>query len=271
MQTQVDVVIPYHEADKHVVLNAATSIIMQVGVSPIIHMVADDCEQVFLDAFTTPIPPTTSLSPNYTQAIGSSLIYHYATPTTLGPYNIVNSLVPLFSTPYIAIQDADDISFITRLAKQLEHLRTHVMTSGAMRQEAIEGYCGQRHLVEPVIYPGVKFPLAPSGRCINSNRTMLKSFFIDQNGFASMLCSGDFQFDCRTAMQIPALPIYHSQEIMGIRYLRPNSLSNSKATGNGSDIRNECAWKVLDTVHQMRTDPTKERSRLLGNLSSLGK
>jgi hypothetical protein len=205
------------------------------------------------------------LHPHTTSLVTS----HYATPFNYGPYNIVNAVVHACNSPYLAIQDADDESLSDRLWKQIAQLQLgFVMTSAAMKQIPVPTYTGTRHLVEPVIYPGERFSAAPLGRCINSTRTMLKQFFIEQNGFASMPCSGDFHFDNRCTFQHPHPPIHASPEILGLRYLRPESLSNNSVTGGGTPIRHAAALRVIEDINTMRANPTLAQSQALGSLSS---
>lgn len=260
----IDVIIPYHQADRHLVCNAVTSILLQTDCSPIIHLVADNCDVTFIKNV---YPVVHGFKPFALESYNHAKILYYSVPAS-GPYNIVNKVLPQCTSHYLALQDADDYSKPRRLSKAINLLNSgYVMVSTAMLQIAATNYTGARHLAEPVIYPGVKFSLAPMGRCINSTRTMLRSFFVEQNGFADMPCSGDFQFDNRCALQVPPPRIYHDQEILGIRYLYPTSLSNSPETGGGSAIRNAAAYAVAETITAMRRNPTLQQSQLLGDLT----
>lgn len=265
MNTSIDVVIPYNETDRHLVHEALVSILEQENCTPIIHMVADNCEQLFL---STPEPINsipTPILPTHQEVAANSTIIHYSTPG-IGPYHIVNKLVPSFQTNYIAIQDADDISYPTRLSHQLNILQDYVMTSGTMRQRAIEGYDGTRHIMEPLLYSGEKLVAAPMGRFVNSVRAMRKDFFIDQNGFADYPCSGDFQFDNRCLFQKPQPKMFFDPTILGVRRLRPNSLSNGGTYKFDTDGRNRIAWRIMLAIQTMRAHPTLAQSRELGYL-----
>ena len=265
MNNSIDVVIPYNETDRHLVVEALTSILIQVDCNPIIHMVADNCKPYYL---TTPEPINsipTPILPTSQEIVDGTTIIHYVTPG-IGPYHIVNKLVPSFQTNFIAIQDADDISYPIRLSHQLRILKDYVMTSGAMKQLAIEGYNGTRHIHEPVLYSGEKLVAAPMGRFVNSVRAMRKDFFIEQNGFADYPCSGDFQFDNRCLLQVPQLKMFFDPTILATRRLRPGSLSNGGGYAFETDARNKIAWKVMLVIQEMRKEPTLAHSRELGCL-----
>lgn len=252
---EIDVVIPYCDADADVVQRAVNSILNQTYCLPTIHLVYDS---------PTPASPPIKLQP---QSQSSSII-KYSTPYNYGPYNIVNAVVHNCKSSFIAIQDADDESLSSRLWKQCAILNLgYVMTSCAMVQHAEADYLGSRHLIEPVIYPGTTFPTAPMGRCINSTRTMNKEWFIKMNGFASMPCCGDFQFDNRAILSNQ--PLHYSPEILALRYLRPNSLSNG-SIGAGTTIRQAAAQSVIDCIITMRRSPTLSQAQSLGSLTSIG-
>lgn len=261
---ECDVVVPYTESDRHLAREAIASIIAQQHVHPIIHIVADNTDSLY--------PTNISSEKTIVQLLYGENFKHYSirtykTDSCLGPYKIINNLVPFLQTEYLAIQDADDISTANRLWKQIEQLKLgYDMTSCAMVQEPIEGYVGSRHLNEPVIYPGDKLVTAPLGRCVNSTRTMKISFFKQMNGFAHMPCSGDFQFDNRALFVEPAFRLHGSCEVLAIRRLRPDSLSNGGRYKFGSQDRNEIAYKIIEAIHTMRNNPTLDQARQLGCL-----
>lgn len=244
----IDVVIPYCQSDRHLVHEAIESIVHQRHCSPIIHAVADNC-----------------------QPIKHPFCNHYYTEKSIGPYWIVNSLSSIFTTEFIAIQDADDLSYSNRLWKQIALLEMgYCMTSCAMIQSAIEKYDGNRHKIEPIIFPGLTQTAAPWGRNINSTRTMLLSFFLRMNGFGDYPMSGDYQFDSRACSLYPDL-CHYSNEILAIRRLRPGSLSNADSTGYSSEIRNEVSWRVMQSCSSMKRNTTLDNARSLGYLDQTPK
>jgi len=244
----IDVVIPYCQSDRHLAVEAVECIIHQKHCSPIIHAVADNCEP-----------------------IKHPFCKHYKTTSNIGPYLIVNSLVSRFTTNYIAIQDADDLSYTDRLWKQIALLNMgYYMTSCAMIQSPIEGYVGVRHVIEPIIFPGLIQAAVPWGRSINGTRAMRKSFFIEINGFGDYPMSGDYQFDSRACSLYPDL-CHYTDEILAIRRLRPESLSNRKSTGYTSEIRNEVSWRVMQACSTMKRDTTLATAKSLGYLDQTPK
>lgn len=252
---KVDVIIPYCEVDKHLVKDALASIVNQQFTHPIIHLVADGCTPLF--------PPQRIEHATYT------LISH-VNEKAVGPYITTNYLVPQFTTPYIAIQDADDTSSPSRLWKQIAVLEQFDMTSAAMYQQAMPGYTGTRHYKDPILMPGTKNTPCPGGRCINSTRTMKKSFFIKMGGFANMPCSGDFQFDNRCNLMEPPAAVHYSSEVLGIRRLHPESLSNGGRYKFGSLDRDRVAMRLMTDITTLRKSPTLETARSLGDFPSKG-
>jgi hypothetical protein len=239
-QGEVDVVIPFWERDRHLAPEAYASILEQVHCTCHIHLVADGCK-----------PIDTQQHPRHHT-------YHYTTPGKWGPFRITNELIDYYKTERLAILDADDLAFDDRLAKQLAILGSGFrMTTGAMAQVAIENYAGARVIQNPVIIPGIKYQSTPQGRVINSTRTIHMSLFEEVNGFDWCLKSGDFQFDNRVLHVRPAYEVHYSTEMVGIRRMRPSSLSN-----NGESV----AWKLMDIIKHMQENPTLTMARVYGML-----
>lgn len=246
----VDVVIPYGPEEEHLVKDAVLSIYNQLHVTPIIHVVADNCNIVEL-----PFPES------------GTILRIYRTTKSIGPYLITNLLYKYFISKYIALQDADDISHKNRLWKQIEVLSEFNMTSCAMLQQAIDGYNGERHLAEPIIFPGRKLTAAPWGRNINSTRMIKKDFFELLNGFGNFPCSGDFHFDNRANVFTDTC--HYSNETLAVRRLRPTSLSNGGVFKVGTNERNDISWKVMHDMQELLKHPTLETAKKQGYLQDV--
>jgi hypothetical protein len=141
----------------------------------------------------------------------------------------------------------------------------YYMTSCAMIQIPIEGYDGSSHKIEPIIFPGLTKKATPWGRNVNGTRTMLRSFFIEMNGFGDYPLYGDYQFDSRACSLYPDF-CHYSNEVLAIRRLRPESLSHRNSTGFTSEIRNEISCRVRQSSSTMKRDTTLSVAQSLGYL-----
>jgi len=244
----IDVVIPFCKTDAHLVNVAIASILVQVGVSPLVHVVADNCE------FPDNLP-------------NKECIQYYRTDSTLGPGCIANAVVAYHAvTPYLALQDADDISFPTRLIKQLDKLRNGFdQVSAAMIQKGLPGYKGNRHIEEPILKCGGTFGNVPKGRLINSTRAVSIEMFKRINGFCELMCSQDLALDNVTSFL--GIPTYCFEEPLATRRLHPDSLTNgphfTRDKGSGGQ---EVLRRQRELLNQIRNSPTYNTARSQGCL-----
>ena len=242
---KADIIIPFCEADKHLVVDAITSIVQQT-VPVLIHVVADNCE--------------------FPHIPFHKYIRLYKTPSQYGPSLIANSIAAHHAeSDVIAIQDADDLSITTRIEKQLRILDAGFeQTSAPMVQEGMPNYVGDRHKKEPILYPGGTFGNVPLGRHINGTRTILLSTFIRVNGFCDLPCSGDLAFDNKTAY----LGIAHSfsKEPLAIRRLHPDSMTNCPTFCRTQPGGKSVLARQIGMLHEIRESPTLEVARSQGCL-----
>lgn len=203
----IDVVIPFCQSDSHLVVDAITSILIQIGVKPLIHVIADNCD----------IPESLP---------SKSCIRYYKTFSNLGPGRIANAIAAHHAgTPFMALQDADDIAHSNRLVLQLSKLHDGFeQISAAMIQQALPGYRGSRHIDEPLLKCGGKWGNVPKGRLINSVRAVSLNMFKRVNGFSNLMCSQDLAFDNVTAFL--EIPTYCFDIPLAIRRLHPDSITN---------------------------------------------
>ena len=236
---KIDVIIPYCESDKHLLIRAVNSIKQQTYKNYNIITVADNTEKINIEG-------TISYQCNYGN-----------------PGDPVNYVVAQSDSPIIALLDADDEALHTRLENQISYINYKFqMVSSGMLQVPELNYTGTRHIAEPVIYPGKQIPTNPLGRCINSTRMLTRNLFLKLNGFSSLPYGGDYDFDNRC--HYAGNKIYHDMHIEGIRYLRNSSVSNNPTTP-----KDKYGWTVIENIQTLRNNPTLEQSYSLGNLDKV--
>lgn len=242
---KADIIIPFCNADKYLVIDAITSIVQQT-VPVVIHVVADACD--------------------FPQIPYHDSIRLYQSPVTLGPSLIANAIAAHHTeTNVLAIQDADDMSVTTRIEKQIKILEAGFeQTSAPMVQEGMPNYSGDRHKVQPILYPGGSFSNVPLGRHINGTRTFLRSMFLNVNGFCDLPCSGDLAFDNKTAY----LGISHSfsKEPLAIRRLHPDSMTNCSTYCRTQPGGKSVLSRQIAMLYEIRETPTLEVARSQGCL-----
>jgi len=245
MNFKADIIIPFCNADKHLVVDAITSMVQQ-SVPVLIHVIADNCEFPHIP-------------------------YHdhirlYRTTFQSGPSLIANSIAAHHSeTEVLAIQDADDMSLTTRIEKQLRILDAGFeQTSAPMVQDGMFNYVGDRHKKEPVLFPGGVFSNVPLGRHINGTRCILRSTFLHVNGFCDIPCSGDLAFDNKTAYL--GLLGSFSKEPLAIRRLHPDSMTNCATFCKTQPGGKSVLARQIGMMCEIRDTPTIEVARSQGCL-----
>lgn len=254
MTGKIDVatIIPFCNSDAHLVSDAIDSIIKQ-SIPSEIHVVGDCITPMAMKDLAEPYKSVPDM-------------HFYYTIHRSGPYRITNSIVKHHTRcPYIALQDADDISYPTRLEKQVGVLQdVFEHTSAAMHQVDMPGYIGNRHLREPTLLCGVTASNVPMGRFINSTRMIRRTTFVTLNGFVNMFCSGDLCFD--NTLRILKVPSYEHKTVLAVRRLHAESLTNNPNSDRQAPMRKECMNILKSHLKAMLREPTIEMAVRFGGL-----
>ncbi len=252
----VSAIIPFCTRDAHLVMDAINSILLQTIPSNI-YVVGDKVDDVIF----------ARLMEEYE---GRNNIIYLRTDKTLGPYCIANSVVKhhlIADTQYIAIQDADDISYHSRFETQILAMKNIIdHCSGPMRHVALKGYKGDRHLKEPTLLCGVKARNVPLGRFINGTRMISLDLFKKLNGFPPIFCSGDICFD--NTLQHLGIVTAVTTQVLAERRLHPDSLTNHPDSSRSAPVRQTCMEYLFDCLRAIQNKPSLETAITFGGLNT---
>jgi glycosyltransferase involved in cell wall biosynthesis len=177
----------------------------------------------------------------------------FRTSRNVGHYRIKNALLPMLRSPFIALQDADDISHRDRLIKQLEYLRrtgADMVGCGFNRIQVAEGTSVPVRMVRNAnlwIRLGKKFVL------LHPTTLMRRELACRLDGFdgtARVAADSDFILRAAHIGRIRNVP-----EILYDYHLRATSLMGASNTGPSSALRQQYAaemWRREKTRRRLR-------------------
>lgn len=246
---RVDVIVPFCAGDSQYLAECLGGIYSQQHVRPTIHVIRDGGQWPALpDA-----PPHCA-------------VHRYETTGGIGPYRATNALIAAghCTHEWLALQDADDISYPDRLWRQVQTLQTKPadMIGSAMKNVS-NGYNARN--LGSTTRPGAVFGSCPHGRTINGTRTMRRRLFVQLNGFADAQCTMDFDLDNRAA--ISGARIVFDQTILADRRMHPDSLTCGGDYAAGTPNRKATIAMVHSNLAKMKESPTLETIQKLGALN----
>jgi hypothetical protein len=218
---EIDVVIPYCPADARWLAEAVDSIRRQT-VRSVIHVVSDGGDQNVLDGLPDGVRCYVNLD------------------APIGPYRSVHRVWRWLATPYVAIQDADDISLPFRLERSLHFLQKGAdLVAGEMAQ-FVDPHHGNGQLAKtraekPTLRSGVEWSTAPKGCIIHGVTAYARAAFEAVNGYTPWLCGADNEFGPR--LQASGYLTAFPGELWGLRRLHAGSMTARPDTGMKSRMR----------------------------------
>lgn len=225
---RIDVVTPFSQRDELYLPGSAFSILMQMNVVPTLHLVADGFE------------PGDIPREIVKRSGGRSRLYRNS--ESIGPYASVMRVWDRMTTPWYAVQDADDYSCPNRLQ---DAVYTLSKTGAALFGAAIvQGYDpedqgeGDRASDSKARFDsqqrphhfsqsGYVFSLAPFGFALHPTLVCNRQKFEMLNGYADLFTSADCEISTR-AMACREAQIAFSTNLHVTRRLRASSLSHVK-------------------------------------------
>ena len=246
-----DVVIPYYR-NLQWVPEAIDSILRQRCVSTWLHLVNDDSPEA--DGW---------LKQRYARHHN---ILWYRNLKNLGPYRSLHQVWRRMRTPFLAIQDSDDISYPNRLWYSIDMLEREGgdMFGGGM-EVFIEPDAGMIREVDrkyadryPVWPSGQRWSTCPNGFLVNGTLVMRRSLFERLNGYHDLYCGGDVEF-CTRASRTGAKQIT-SGAVVAARRVTGQSLSRSGEYAMDQPKRREIIERILSLYKQYDRpdfDPTR--------------
>jgi glycosyltransferase involved in cell wall biosynthesis len=189
----------------------------------------------------------------------------------VGPYKLLNLLVPHLKSQYFCIQDSDDISLSTRMYNSLtECYNKQLNLFGASIKEFGDNYNSRTikplKLQDDCIAPiGKIFLLFPHPTLI-----VERDYFIKINGYKDVYCGADVEFMNRCYWA--GAKIGTTNDVLVQHRIHNDQLTRSKHAGYESSLRESILKELKNTI---KTYPDHradmEFFRMMGNLDKTNK
>lgn len=241
----VDVVIPYCAADARWLRQSVESILWSAGVTPIVHVVSDGGPLDVLADLPAEVRRYRNLDP------------------PIGPYRSVHRVWRWLETPYVAIQDADDVALPHRLAESLPLLKDGADLVSAQMRQFLDPEFRHDHELQtflasrPIIRSGIVWAeTAPKGCLIHGVTAYRRDTFERVNGYAPWFCGADTELGPR--LQLHGFDVRFLPEVWGLRRIHRTSMTNRADVGLKSrsreQVRADLAARVAAWLRQPATD-----------------
>jgi glycosyltransferase involved in cell wall biosynthesis len=236
---EVTVLLPHYRCEPFL-KDAVESVLVQQGVDLQVWLVDDHSDGTrWFDAIV--------------HLIGDPRLVVFRTSRNVGNYRIKNALLPFVRSPFIAFQDADDISHPSRLRTQVAAIRrtgAGVMGCGFRYMSESGEALGARRMVRNC---NVWLRLGKCFVLLHPTSVVRREVFDTLGGFdGSVRIGADDDFMLRAAA------LYRIRNVQDILYSyrrRPDSLTGSPSTGFDSDVRrtySATVWKRAAERRRLR-------------------
>jgi glycosyltransferase involved in cell wall biosynthesis len=232
----VTVILPHFGCEAYL-LDAALSILAQE---------LEDLELIVVDDAS----PTRQWLTAARQLSADPRVTLYQTNRNVGPYRIKNRLVPDIRSPYLAFQDADDMSHPQRLSRQIRFMeKTGADIVGCSFTSISED--GKEVVKRKMVkYGNFWMKLGKSFIALHPTTVVRRHVFDVLGGFdGTTHIAADSDFFLRAAY---LYRIMNLKESLYTHRSRNVSLSEAKETGHGSKSRNAYVAAMWDRERQRR-------------------
>lgn len=247
-ESLITVILPHFKCEAYL-YDAAASILAQ-DVPDLMLYVVDDCSPT--SAWRDKLAPLTS----------DPRLALFQTDRNVGPYSIINRLVTMSRSPFIAFQDADDVSLPQRFSRQLalfNRTRADIVgTSFVYVDEA-----GRPLSAKKMVY-NVNLWQRLGKKFVNLHATTLirREVFDALGGFDTISRVGpDTEFTVRASY---LFRIRNTSELLYHYRVRSDSLSQTRETGFGSDKLNQ--YVAIMQERKRRWQQTSNKTALRESL-----
>jgi hypothetical protein len=181
----------------------------------------------------------------------------YRNRSNLGPFASINAIAAFLRTPYLAVQDADDIALSNRLWRALHAMKVAECDLYGASMEQFKDARFAKDPVhdqwldsQPVLRSGRPMPWSPFCHLVNATMVCRRDAFERLNGFANYHCGADSEFVVRA--HLSGLSMFIDQSVVGLRRLHDRSLSRCGAYAIGSDYHRAVGAGIGKVVSHVR-------------------
>lgn len=188
---------------------------------------------------------------NIVSAITSLPISIYSSTKNIGPYRLVNCVMPFLKHKYFCIQDADDVSAPHRLKYSLQQCETNNldMFGGSIQMfgdKEDNKMLMPQILCDEYVAPNTKRSLLFA----HPTLFMRREYFVDINGYTDYYCGCDIEF--MTRCYWAGAKINTTNDVLVHHRMHPSQLTKQEKTKIGSRLRRA----IQSTLHtQIKTYP----------------
>jgi hypothetical protein len=224
---EVDVIVTAHR--RKYLQESLQSICSQHNCNVCVHVVKDgDCECI-------------------DDILSQFKLHSYCSEQRLGPYKLVNLLMPHLQNKYFCIQDSDDISVPHRLHCSLTQCHENALHLFGASIEEFGDNCNNRTIKPMKLQDDC---VAPVGKtCLvfpHPTLVMQRDYFLKINGYKDVYCGGDVEFMNRCYWA--GAKMGTTNEVLVKHRIHSDQLTNSAHAGYKSSLRENILKEFKDAI-----------------------